>query len=66
MSWKSREKKRRAKAAVAKSRRRYPDRWYLTIVSRRCSCNRCGAVLREGGEMLRIRLNLRGRLGGGR
>jgi hypothetical protein len=52
MSWKSREKKRRAKAAIANSRRRHPDRWYLTIVSRTCSCNQCGCRLPEGGELV--------------
>jgi hypothetical protein len=54
MSFKSREKKRRARIAISKSRIEHREaiagRYYLTIVSRTCSCNRCGDRLREGRE----------------
>jgi hypothetical protein len=54
VSFKSREKKRRAKLAIAKSQRdnkeKMATRHYLTIVSRHCSCNECGCSLREGRE----------------
>jgi hypothetical protein len=54
VSYKSREKKRRAKAAmndaVAKQRKVYADRHYLTPVKRNCCCNRCGTSLRVGHE----------------
>ncbi len=54
MSFRSREKKRKAKAAIKISRHVHRDtmagRHYLTIVSRTCSCNECGARLKEGGE----------------
>ena len=57
MSFKSREKKRRMKAADAKRRivierhRRRDDmraRHFLTPVQRNCCCNRCGDSLRAG------------------
>ena len=52
MSFKSREKKRRARLAQANGQReqraKYADRYYLTIVSRAACCNRCGGSLREG------------------
>jgi hypothetical protein len=54
MSYKSREKKRRARIAQLSGRReqraKFADRHYLTIVSRRACCNRCGGSLREGAE----------------
>jgi hypothetical protein len=54
MSFRSREKKRRAKIAVGKARAQHHDtmagRHYLTIVSRPCCCNECGGSLREGRE----------------
>ena len=51
MSFKSREKKRRAKLAIAKSRTEtMAGRHYLTVVSRHCCCNECGGSLREGRE----------------
>ena len=54
MSFKSREKKRRYKAATKRDRKvqrnSYPDRHYLTIVSRAGCCNDCGAPLRPGKE----------------
>jgi hypothetical protein len=50
MSFKSREKKRRIRAAQADNRRKHPERWYLTIVSRSCCCNACGGSLRDGAE----------------
>lgn len=50
MGFKSREKKRRASAAVAgavaQQRANYKDRHYLTIVTRSCCCNACGCSLR--------------------
>lgn len=54
MSFKSREKKRRAKLAIGKARAEHREtmagRHYLTIVSRHCCCNECGSSLREGAE----------------
>jgi hypothetical protein len=54
MSFKSREKKRQAKTAIAKARSENKDkmagRHYLTVVSRPCSCNGCGGKLRHGAE----------------
>jgi hypothetical protein len=56
VSYKSREKKRRYKAATTESRRKqreeHADRWYLTIVNRAGICNdpSCAAHLREGRE----------------
>lgn len=54
MSYKSREKKRRARIAQASGRReqraKFADRHYLTIVSRSACCNKCGGSLREGAE----------------
>lgn len=54
MSFKSREKKRRYRAATTRDRKvqrnSYPDRHYLTIVSRAGCCNDCGGSLRLGKE----------------
>ena len=54
MSFKSREKKRAAKLAIAKSRTENKEtmagRHYLTVVSRHCCCNECGGSLQEGRE----------------
>jgi hypothetical protein len=54
MSYTSREKKRRRRIAQGRSRERHREtmegRWYLTIVKRLASCNRCGTRLRLGGE----------------
>jgi hypothetical protein len=54
MSFKSREKKRRATLAIKKSRSENRDkmtgRHYRTVVSRHASCNDCGGALREGRE----------------
>lgn len=53
MSYKSREKKRAAKLAIAKSRAgsdAMASRHYLTIVSRPACCNECGGSLRTGAE----------------
>jgi hypothetical protein len=53
MSFKSREKKRAARVAIAKSRARsetMAGRRYLTIVSRHACCNDCGGSLRKGRE----------------
>jgi hypothetical protein len=56
MSFKSREKKRRAKIAIANSRRDHRQtmagRHYLTIVSRAACCNQCGGSLRDGAECI--------------
>lgn len=59
MSFKSREKKRRARAAqaaIARTRIEHTDvmksRHYLTFVKRACSCNACGGSLRERSEMV--------------
>jgi hypothetical protein len=52
MSFKSREKKRRRKLAIANGRAKHgvamAGRHYLAIVSRHCCCNRCGRSLRAG------------------
>jgi hypothetical protein len=52
MSFKSREKKRRRRIAVArvraKNRETMAERHYLTVVSRHCCCNSCGGSLRAG------------------
>jgi hypothetical protein len=57
VSFQSREKKRRYKQAVERSRREYAaetrQRWFLTLVTRKgavCAC--CGRSLRKGGEMV--------------
>ena len=54
MSYKSREKKRRAKIATGNVRAKHGEtmksRHYLTIIARNCCCNACGAPLRLGGE----------------
>ena len=54
MSYKSREKKRRARIAQSNGRReqssKYADRHYLTVVSRPACRNRCGGSLRDGAE----------------
>jgi hypothetical protein len=54
MSFKSREKKRRARIAQANGQReqraKYADRYYLTVVSRSACCNKCGGALRKGAE----------------
>ena len=52
MSFKSREKQRHRKLAITNARSKHgktmAGRHYLTIVSRHCCCNRCGASLRAG------------------
>jgi hypothetical protein len=54
MSFNSREKKRRARLAIANTRRDHRQtmagRHYLTIVSRAACCNRCGGSLRKGAQ----------------
>lgn len=54
MSYKSREKRRRRKIAQERSQKlqrgKYANRWYLTIVKRKASCNQCGGPLRIGDE----------------
>jgi RNase P subunit RPR2 len=54
MSYRSREKKRRAGIAQQRARRDHREtmkrRHYLTIVSRDACCNACGGMLRQGAE----------------
>ena len=55
MSFESREKKRRYKAAVKKSRRRSPEtakRCFLTIARKPGVCARCGDRLAGGAEVV--------------
>jgi hypothetical protein len=56
MSFKSREKKRRRRAAIGNVRTKHGEvmksRHYLTITKRDCCCNECGKRLRRGGEMI--------------
>ncbi len=56
MSYRSRERKRQAKAAVAKVKREHGavmrTRYYLTKVKRDCCCSAHGGVLRVGEEMV--------------
>lgn len=54
MSFKTREKQRHRKIAIAKARSEHREtmasRHYLTIVSRPACCNDCGGSLRRGRE----------------
>jgi hypothetical protein len=56
MSYKSRERKRRKKAAQAGAQRAHSDktrsRYYLTKIERDCRCSSCGWKLRVGGDMV--------------
>lgn len=56
MSFRSREKKRRTRVAVARSKREHGDvmrtRYYLTIVKSPARCSACGKHLRVGEEMV--------------
>lgn len=56
MSFQSRQKKRRYKQAVARSKRRHADetakRWFLTLARKKASCAKCGDVLQAGGEVV--------------
>jgi ribosomal protein S27E len=56
VSFKSREKKRRYKAAVKKSKQRHaPEtarRWFLTIARKPGACARCGDKLAGGAEVV--------------
>jgi hypothetical protein len=56
LSYRSRERKRRAKAAIAKTKRESSSvisvRYYRTIVKHACRCSACGGRLRIGGEMV--------------
>jgi hypothetical protein len=53
MSFQSREKKRRYKRAVDKSKKRYAGktarRWFLTLARKRASCACCGDVIKVRG-----------------
>lgn len=52
MGFNSREKKRKARAAIEANRRQHPTRWYITPVKRPCSCNRCGGSIRAGSDLV--------------
>jgi hypothetical protein len=56
MSYRSRESKRRRKAAVAATKRVHRDvmrtRYYLTKVKRACRCSSCGDMLRVGKDLV--------------
>jgi hypothetical protein len=55
MSFQSRQKKRKYKAAVARSKRRSPEtakRWFLTIAHKPGACARCGDRLAGGAEVV--------------
>ena len=59
MSWKTREKKRRARMAYAKverSKREHSEetaaRWFLTVASNKAACARCGAIIPVDGDMV--------------
>ena len=56
MSYRSRERRRRMKIAKTRAREKHGEtmkrRHYLTIVKRKCCCNKigCGRMLKEGDE----------------
>ena len=56
MSFQSREKKRKYKAAVSKSKRRHSSgtvrRWFLTISRKAGACACCGDRLAAGAEVV--------------
>jgi hypothetical protein len=56
MSYRSRESKRKKKAAVAQTKREHRDamasRYYLTKVKRACRCSSCGKRLRDRMDMV--------------
>ncbi len=56
MSYRSREKKRRARAAIASTKRDFASvtatRYYLTPAKRECRCSACGGWLRVGKPMV--------------
>jgi hypothetical protein len=56
MSYRSREKRRRIRVAVERSKRQHGDvmrtRYYLTIVKSPARCSACGKHLRVGDEMV--------------
>ena len=56
MGYRSRERKRRHKIAVAKTRREHAEliarRWFLTIAKRTSRCTGCGRLLRPEGEIV--------------
>ena len=60
MGYQSREKKRRMKAAVARTKRQYSDstaaRYLLTAVKHQCRCAACGFRMVPGGDMVYRRL----------
>jgi hypothetical protein len=56
VSYKSREKKRSIRIAVARAKREHQDvmatRYYRTLVKRPARCSACGKHLRVGDEMV--------------
>jgi hypothetical protein len=56
MGYRSREKKRRRKAAIASTKRQYSTgmdtRYYLTLVKHPCRCKSCGGKLGPGADMV--------------
>lgn len=56
MSYKSRERKRRKRAAIASTKREFATvtatRYYLTPVKHDCRCSSCGGVLKAGKPMV--------------
>jgi ribosomal protein S27E len=56
MSFQSRQKKRRYKRAVEKSKRHYADEtaesWFLTLAKRDGKCSKCGDRLKRGAEVV--------------
>jgi hypothetical protein len=56
VSYRSREAKRRKKAAIYATKGQYADltkaRYYLTKVKKECRCSACGAKLRFGADMV--------------
>jgi hypothetical protein len=56
VSYRSRESKRRRKAAIRATKLEYREttrtRYYLTKVKRDCRCSGCGHKLRTGGDMV--------------
>lgn len=56
MSYRSRESKRKKKAAIQSVKREHGkamrSRYYLTAVKRECRCSSCGLKLRVKGDMV--------------
>jgi ribosomal protein S27E len=56
VSFQSRQKRRRYKQAVERSKRQHSDetagRWFLTLARKQTKCSHCGDVLRVSAEMV--------------